>query len=352
MKLINKGIIILLLVLSNCIISTKVSLVRRFKKSKSKSKSRLTGLEKAKFFAQGAISKFLGFDAKCFEKLTFSDPTISEPEAKALTADTNLNVAYGLYSTRTKLLEYFSDKEKEWEGGVKQFFNFWKADDKVALYNDLVKKNRSSVISIETNIIGVLIGDDEEAKKVAMDSITAETQDLHTDMVKYIDIFGGKDKFVAAVDLSSFNDLMGEYNKIDPSNKLGQIDPKKDSSFLTTIYAPIKKILTLYDTFGKSSIGCAVTAFKGIATVVKAIAENTGLFIPGLNILVVIWRAANVLKYVVLAGIDLYNAVVTVNEKEKWIGFGKALGGLIRGLVYLITGARKHKKRRMHRKRN
>ena len=345
MKLVNKACLMILLCFFQSIISTKESISRRHRTSYKKRDMK----ENAKNFALGAVKEFFGFDQECLKSLELTDTPQEESNEKS---SLFLSVIEGMQQTRTEIKEFFEEKKAEWgkknDGYFKKlWFGQDKIDDKIAEYSRFTEESDRKLESI--NNLKTIV------ESATFDPETIETlfkeqaDSLEKDMVFFINAFGKKG-FTKKVNYNSVNDVMNEYNSINLPDNVSNDTPVYDESVWRKVFNSIKKLYSYYRSIRTSALGCIIGSALQVKSVIEAIASTTMAFVPGLNTLTLIWRCAKLVKHVGQALLKFYKAVKATDVVEKWDLFGRSFGRLLRAVTYLLTGVKKHKKRRMIRK--
>jgi hypothetical protein len=343
MKLTTKALLIIFLCLIHSAISTQITL------NKHKfSRSKISDQSKANFknFIQGLVAQFVGIDAQCLEK---KEMETEEPKGKKTEdADIFNTIASGILETRTQIKSFFDTKLKEWIGKKTGFFSIFFSDAtttrKEKFYTDFVEKAERDINSVKTNLVNVIAAGKYDAEIIGL-SLQVEVESVYSDMKIFVETFGKKG-FTEYVKLDKFNDSMTEYNSVLPKDGVEKDPVTYNKTVWQKIKSAVATVYGWYQAFTVSTLGCLITSFMGLKSLITATLSTTALLVPGLNVVVVIWRVANLIKHFGIAIYNFYSAVKETDLKNKWISYGKALGGILRGIVYLATGAKKKQQKR------
>lgn len=337
MKLTTKGILIILLCVVHSSVSTNRHLLSRNKKAKVVRRY-VPDYPRVSAFIQGVASNFIEFNEKCIqEKLVEIRVHENTDWISAFR-----NSAYGIYDIRCRINDFFKEKLSEWENA---FFILWKKEDKIHYYANLYIDSRKNVEHIAFNILTPL--QNNQINQKLIQDILTEVDNLWRDIQFFVEVFGKKSKFRDMVKLEQVNEIFSELSEIQAIAPKEQLE-YKNSSMWEKLAHTFKVLLKSYDSITSHPDVCLAQSAFGLAKLVKSVISSTFLFVPGLNILTYVWNGFNLLKYIAMAVWDFYSAFQQNNEIDKWTSFGKAFGGILRGLTYLLTG---NKKRRFENKR-
>ena len=319
-------------------------------------------VKNAKYFFKGAVEEFLGLDESCFNNHQ-EDFETAPNDFDDDRYNIYLYIAKGIYRTREKIRDFFQMKYDEWikkDSSVMDAFIHSQStrDEKIEKYDNLLKNSKYVLARINSNVIKYLNPNsqhyspvydyDDETVEYYVDHLSYEAGELNNEMQNLIAEFGHKQGFQDSFNSQSIdkiNETQNELSNITGSN-LPPLEYNKGA--YKGVMASIKKLLK---TFSFVNYRCLFSGFTGLYDLIMAIINTEFLFVPGLNILTLIYRAANLLNKVGNAIKNFYLAMKAKSNKEKWTLFGKSFGGLTRGLVYLLTGGKKKlNKRRSHRK--
>jgi hypothetical protein len=360
MKFIFSTLIIFLIASSHIITCTK--------KISNISKSRTTAVKLTKEngtnFAKGVISEFLGVDSACLGG-KLENQTVELKER--VTPDLE-GIISGMMVIRYQIYNFFNKKFDEWVnsnrraacdlfqktlGKVISVNSINKKEakyqGKVDLYQNLRDSSANSYYALDPLLIEVIGGLSSARESQIFDIVNTELTKLNDEVIKFLQAF--KSSFADAVQIYSLNDLQSQFANMSGYGDLTQICDQPRSVWQKTLDTA-NKLKGYYTTFTQTSLGCILTSYSGVKSIITAVISTTFLFAPGLNTIAIIWRATKLALYMGKAIYNFYKAWNEARLDQKWILYGKSFGAFLRGIVYLAAGARKRniKRRLMNKK--
>ena len=85
----------------------------------------------------------------------------------------------------------------------------------------------------------------------------------------------------------------------------------------------------MYKNFTQSTLGCLITAAVKSKSLVESVISNAFLFVPGLNVIAIIWRIAKLSLYMFQAIKFLAQGKKETRIVQKYDLYGKSFGSFM-----------------------
>ena len=168
------------------------------------------------------------------------------------------------------------------------------------------------------------------------DILQVELQNMNED-VKNILLQFSNQGFKDYVQIEQINDLQSNFVDISKYGELQDLCPQPQNLWDRTMEL-VKKLHTIFQNFTKSALECIVIASAKTTLLIESAINNAFLFVPGLNVIAILWRVAK-LSLFIFKSIKFFAQARKENRiEQKYTLYGKSFGSFMRGLVYLAIG--------------